>query len=149
VFLWTGSRAPRQARERRGRHRGAGQSPNTQPWHQLLNVSLRCHTSQRIGAAGTDQWECGTAKETVKHFLFLCAWWDHLRAPLLQQAGARTGDISFCLRGKVKECGDGPDTMETDHERRPGSCSVCSGHRTTTLQRSRLNPNLKPRHINH
>jgi hypothetical protein len=49
----------------------------------------------RIRASGTDQCECGTAKETVKHFLFLCARWDHLRAHLLQQAGARTGDISF------------------------------------------------------
>jgi hypothetical protein len=37
----------------------------------------------RTGAPGTDQCECGTAKETVKHFLFLCARWDHLRAHLL------------------------------------------------------------------
>ena len=27
----------------------------------------------RIGASETDQCDCGTAKETVKHFLFLCA----------------------------------------------------------------------------
>jgi hypothetical protein len=56
----------------------------------------------RIGASGTDQCDCGTAKETVKHFLFLCTRWDHLRAHLLQQAGVRIGDISFCLGGRSK-----------------------------------------------
>jgi hypothetical protein len=56
----------------------------------------------RIGASGTDQCDCGTAKETVKHFLFLCTQWDHLRAHLLQQVGMRIGDISFCLGGRSK-----------------------------------------------
>jgi hypothetical protein len=56
----------------------------------------------QIGASGTDQCDCGTAKETVKHFLFLCARWDHLRAHLLQQVGTRIGDISFCLGGRSK-----------------------------------------------
>jgi hypothetical protein len=32
----------------------------------------------RIGASGTDQCDRGTAKEIVKHFLFLCTRWDHL-----------------------------------------------------------------------
>jgi len=57
----------------------------------------------RIGASGTDQCDCGTAKETVKHFLFLCTRWDRLRAQLLQRAGTRKGDISFCLGGKPKD----------------------------------------------
>jgi hypothetical protein len=30
------------------------------------------------GAANTDQCDCRVAKETVRHFLFLCARWDHL-----------------------------------------------------------------------
>jgi hypothetical protein len=56
----------------------------------------------RIGASDTDQCDCGAAKETVKHFLFLCARWDHLRAHLLQQLETRIGDISFCLGGRSK-----------------------------------------------
>ena len=56
----------------------------------------------RIGASETDQCDCGAGKETVKHFLFLCARWDHLRARLLQQIGPRIGDISFCLGGRSK-----------------------------------------------
>ena len=56
----------------------------------------------RIGVSDTDHCECGRGKETVKHFLFLCPRWDHLRAHLLQQVGARVGDISFCLGGRSK-----------------------------------------------
>ena len=56
----------------------------------------------RIGVSDKDQCECGRGKETVKHFLFLCPRWYHLRAPLLQQVGARIGDISFCLGGRSK-----------------------------------------------
>ena len=54
----------------------------------------------RIGVSDTEQCDCGAAKETVKHFLFRCARWDHLRARLLQQLGTRIGDISFCLGGR-------------------------------------------------
>ena len=56
----------------------------------------------RIGVSDTDQCDCGAAKETVKHFLLLCARWDHLRAHLLQQLETRIGDISFCLGGRSK-----------------------------------------------
>lgn len=56
----------------------------------------------RIGVSDTDRCACGAAKETVKHFLFLCARWDHLRTELLQQLGTRIGDISFCLGGRSK-----------------------------------------------
>jgi len=56
----------------------------------------------RIGVSDTDHCDCGAAKETVKHFLFLCARWDHLRARLLQQLKTRIGDISFCLGGRSK-----------------------------------------------
>ena len=66
----------------------------------------------RIGASGTDQCDCGTAKETVKHFLFLCTRWDHLRAQLLQQAGRRIGDISFCLGGRSKNMELDPSPWE-------------------------------------
>ena len=66
----------------------------------------------RIGAAGTDQCDFGTAKETVKHFLFLCARWDHLRAHLLQQTGTRIGDISFCLGGRSKNTEMDPTPWE-------------------------------------
>ena len=56
----------------------------------------------RIGLSNTDQCECRTGKETVKHFLFLCPRWGHLRANVLQQMSARIGDISFCLGGRSK-----------------------------------------------
>jgi hypothetical protein len=56
----------------------------------------------RIGVSDTEQCDCGAAKETVKHFLFLCARWDHLRAHLLQQVNTRIGDISFCLGGRSR-----------------------------------------------
>lgn len=56
----------------------------------------------QIGVSDTDRCDCGAAKEMVKHFLFHCARWDHLRAHLLQQLGTRVGDISFCLGGRSK-----------------------------------------------
>ena len=56
----------------------------------------------RIGVSDTEQCECGTGKETIKHFLFLCPRWGHLRTQLLQQVGARIGDLSFCLGGRSK-----------------------------------------------
>jgi hypothetical protein len=68
----------------------------------------------RIGASDTDQCDCGAAKETVKHFLFLCARWDHLRARLLQQIGTRIGDISFCLGGRSKNLELDPSPWKPD-----------------------------------
>lgn len=68
----------------------------------------------RIGASDTDQCGCGAAKETVKHFLFLCARWDHLRAHLLQQMGTRIGDISFCLGGRSKNLELDPSPWKPD-----------------------------------
>ena len=56
----------------------------------------------RIGVSDTEQCECGTGKETIKHFLFLCPRWNHPRTQLLQQMGARIGDLSFCLGGRSK-----------------------------------------------
>jgi hypothetical protein len=66
----------------------------------------------RIGACDTDQCECGAAKESVKHFLFLCARWDHLRADLLQHVQTRIGDISFCLGGRSKSLELDPSPWE-------------------------------------
>ena len=43
----------------------------------------------RIGAAESNICSCGTAKETVKHFIFRCSKWDNQRRQLLQQMGNR------------------------------------------------------------
>ena len=70
---------------------------------QLQTGVARLNTYlHQIGVSDTDQCECGRGKETVKHFLFLYPRWDHLRAHLLQQVGARIGDISFRLGGRSK-----------------------------------------------
>ena len=84
---------------------------------QLRTGMARINTYlHRIEASDTDQCGCGTAKETVKHFLFLCARWDHLRARLLQQIGPRIGDISFCLggRSKIRELDPSPWKPDLD-----------------------------------
>jgi hypothetical protein len=55
----------------------------------------------QIGAAESDQCECGAAKETIQHFLFRCTRWTTQRALLLQQTESRRGDLSFFLGGKA------------------------------------------------
>ena len=55
----------------------------------------------QIGAADSDQCECGASKETVQHFLFRCTRWTTQRALLLQQTETRRGNLSFFLGGKA------------------------------------------------
>ena len=60
-----------------------------------------------IKAADSDLCQCGIARETVKHFLFRCPRWDHLRQDLLSQTEVQRGNLSFYLGGKT--CQDGND----------------------------------------
>ena len=55
----------------------------------------------RIGAAESDQCQCGQARETVKHFLFRCTRWDAHRTQMLAQTDTRRGSLSFYLGGKA------------------------------------------------
>jgi len=55
----------------------------------------------RIGAAESDQCQCGQARETVKHFLFRCTRWDAYRTQMLAQTDTRRGNLSFYLGGKA------------------------------------------------
>jgi hypothetical protein len=54
----------------------------------------------RIGAAESAECECGTAVETVKHFLFRCPRWDRQRMGLVQRTETRRGCAGFFLGGK-------------------------------------------------
>jgi hypothetical protein len=54
----------------------------------------------RIGAVEEDRCACDTARETVKHFLFRCPRWDHLRAQMMRIGGTRMGCASYYLGGK-------------------------------------------------
>ena len=55
----------------------------------------------RIGAAESDQCQCGQARETVKHFLFRCTRLDAYRTQMLAQTDTRRGNLSFYLGGKA------------------------------------------------
>ena len=63
-----------------------------------LNGYLYC-----IKATDTDFCQCGTAQETVKHFLFRCPRWDDLRRDLLSQTEDKRGNLSFYLGGKTPQ----------------------------------------------
>ena len=65
----------------------------------------------RIGAAESNICPCGVAKETVKHFIFLCSKWDSHRRQLLRQIGNITGFISTALGGKAES---DPQTWKPD-----------------------------------
>lgn len=54
----------------------------------------------RIGAAETDRCDCGTATETIKHFLFRCVKWEAHRTQMLRQTETRRGNLSFWLGGR-------------------------------------------------
>ena len=55
----------------------------------------------QIGAAESDQCECGQARETVKHFLFRCTKWEAYRTQMMAQTNTRRGNLSFYLGGKT------------------------------------------------
>jgi hypothetical protein len=55
----------------------------------------------RIGAAESDQWACGQAEETIKHFLFWCTTWTTHRTQMERQADTRKCNLSFHLGGKA------------------------------------------------
>ena len=50
----------------------------------------------RIKVTDSEICECGNAKETVKHFLFTCNRWTHLRRDMHNQTVERWADF---LRG--------------------------------------------------
>jgi len=54
----------------------------------------------RIKATDSEICECGNAKETVKHFLFTCNRWTHLRRDMHNQTVERWADLSFFLGGR-------------------------------------------------
>jgi hypothetical protein len=54
----------------------------------------------RIKATDSEICECGVAKETVKHFLFTCNRWTHLRKEMYNQTVERWADLSFFLGGR-------------------------------------------------
>ena len=63
-----------------------------------LNRYLYC-----IKATDSDLCQCGTAKETVKHFLFRCPRWDNLKQGLLVKTEDKRGNLSFYLGGKTRQ----------------------------------------------
>ena len=54
-----------------------------------------------IKVTDSDLCQCGTARKTVKHFLFRCPRWDNLRQDLLSQTQDKRGNLSFYLGGKT------------------------------------------------
>ena len=54
----------------------------------------------RIKATDSEICECGTAKKTVKHFLFTCSRWTHLRRNIYSQTAERWADLLFFLGGQ-------------------------------------------------
>ena len=54
----------------------------------------------RIGAAESDQCECGAAKETVKHFLFRCIRWEAIRKKWEPKDRSKRGNLSWAVGGK-------------------------------------------------
>ena len=67
--------------------------------------SRACHRTFRYGIRATDSdlCKCGTARETVKHFLFRCPRWDNIRQDLLSQTKDKRGNLSFYLGGKTRQ----------------------------------------------
>ena len=66
-----------------------------------------------IRTTHSDLCQSGTARGTVKHFLFRCPRWDNLRVDLLSQTKDKRGNLSFYLGGKT--CQD-PDTCVPNME---------------------------------
>ena len=52
----------------------------------------------RIKATDSKICECGTAKKTVKHFLFTCSRWTHLRKNMYSQTAERWADLLLFFR---------------------------------------------------
>lgn len=76
-----------------------------------LNGYLYC-----IEATDSDLCQCGTAKDTVKHFLFRCPRWDILRQDLLAQTRDKKGNLSFYLGGNTcQDPGEWAPNMEAVH----------------------------------
>jgi len=77
---------------------------------QLRKGMARANTYlHRIGAAATDECDCGHAKEIVEHEEFLpfrCSRWTQYRREMMELTASRRGNISFYLGGKeVPGCG--------------------------------------------
>ena len=47
--------------------------------------------------------ECGNVKETVKHFLFICNRWTHLRRDMHNQTVEKWADLFFFLEGRSSQ----------------------------------------------
>jgi ribonuclease HI len=66
----------------------------------------------KIGAAVSDLCPCGTATETIKHFLFRCPLWRQHRTELYQQTASKQGNLSFFLGGRART---DPDSWTPNH----------------------------------
>jgi ribonuclease HI len=66
--------------------------------HNRLNTFLH-----RIGSTDSNLCNCTDGPETVEHFLFYCARWDHLRDEMRTAMGERFGELSHALGGKTPQ----------------------------------------------
>ena len=55
----------------------------------------------KIGRAESDLCPCGSASETIKHFLFRCSLWNQQRLQLFKDTRPRNGNLSYCVGGKT------------------------------------------------
>ncbi|GFG18024.1 probable RNA-directed DNA polymerase from transposon X-element [Aspergillus lentulus] len=60
---------------------------------------------------------CGEETESVRHFLFQCRRWDHLRNDMIQAMGDRFGDLSFALGGRSGQVGTDGKPVDGDQSR--------------------------------
>ena len=76
-------------------------------WWKEANILILLRTGMaRLNgyqATDSDLCQCGTAKETVKHFLFRCPKCNNLRQDLLAQTEDKRGNLSFYLGGKTHQ----------------------------------------------
>src|SRR5205814_10514437 len=55
----------------------------------------------KIGRAEADLCPCGSASETIKHFLFRYSLWHQQRLQLLKDTSPRNATLSYCIGRKI------------------------------------------------
>jgi hypothetical protein len=70
-----------------------------------------------IQQSDTETCACGEDTESVRHFLFQCTRWDHLRNDMIQAMGDRFGDLSFALGGRSDQFGTDGKPVDGDPSR--------------------------------
>jgi hypothetical protein len=70
-----------------------------------------------IQQSDTETCACGEETESVRHFLFQCTRWDHLRNDMIQAMGDRFGDLSFALGGRSGQVGTDGKPVDGDPSR--------------------------------